>query len=41
MLTQNMHLTPSTQQAEQASFTLEEITRRAGQFSLKNNKKTK
>jgi hypothetical protein len=41
LLTQNLHPTPSTQQAEQASFTREEITRRASQFSLKINKKTK
>jgi hypothetical protein len=33
MLTQNPHLAPSTQQAEQAGFTREEITRRASQFS--------
>jgi hypothetical protein len=39
MLTQNPHLAPSTQQAEQASFTREEITRRASQFSLKIDKK--
>jgi hypothetical protein len=39
MLTQNLHLAPSTQQAEQASFTREEITRRASQFSLKINKR--
>jgi hypothetical protein len=36
LLTQNPHLAPSTQQAEQAGFTREEITRRASQFSLKN-----
>jgi hypothetical protein len=41
VLTQNLHLAPSTQQTEQASFTREEITRRASQFSLKINKKTK
>jgi hypothetical protein len=39
VLTQNLHLAPSTQQAEQASFTREEITRRASQFSLKINKR--
>jgi hypothetical protein len=33
VLTQNPHLAPSTQQAEQAGFTREEITRRASQFS--------
>jgi hypothetical protein len=31
----------STQQAEQAGFTREEITRRASQFSLKINKRQK
>jgi hypothetical protein len=39
VLTQNLHLAPSTQQAEQASFTREEITRRASQFFLKINKR--
>jgi hypothetical protein len=39
LLTQNLHLAPSTQQAEQASFTREEITRRASKFSLKINKR--
>jgi hypothetical protein len=39
VLTQNLHLTPSTQQAEKAGFTREEITRRASQFSLKNDKR--
>jgi hypothetical protein len=39
LLTQNLHLAPSTQQAEQAGFTREEITRRASQFSLKINKR--
>jgi hypothetical protein len=39
LLTQNLYLAPSTQQAEQASFTREEITRRASQFSLKINKR--
>jgi hypothetical protein len=38
LLTQNLHLAPSTQQAEKAGFTREEITRRASQFSLKINK---
>jgi hypothetical protein len=36
VLTQNLHLTPSTQQAEQASFTREEIPRRASQFFPEN-----
>jgi hypothetical protein len=39
VLTQNLHLTPSTQQPEQASFTREKISRRASQFSLKINKR--
>jgi hypothetical protein len=39
LLTLNPHPTLSTQQAEQASFTREEITRRASQFSLKINKR--
>jgi hypothetical protein len=39
VLTQNLHLTPSIQQAEQASFTREKIPRRASQFSLKINKR--
>jgi hypothetical protein len=39
VLTQNLHLAPSTQQAEQASFTRERIPRRASQFSLKINKR--
>jgi hypothetical protein len=39
LLTQNLHLAPNTQQAEQAGFTHEEITRRASQFSLKINKR--
>jgi hypothetical protein len=39
LLTQNLHLTPSTQQAEKAGFTREEITRRASQFFLKINKR--
>jgi hypothetical protein len=39
LLTRNVHLAPSTQQAEQASFTRAEITRRASQFSLKINKR--
>jgi hypothetical protein len=38
VLTQNLHLTPSTQQAKQASFTREKIPRRASQFFLKINK---
>jgi hypothetical protein len=41
VLTQNVQLAPSTQQAEQAGFTRAEITRRASQFSLKINKTTK
>jgi hypothetical protein len=41
LLTQNPHLAPSTQQAEQAGFTHEEITRRASQFSLKKLTKDK
>jgi hypothetical protein len=36
VLTQNPHLAPSTQQAEQAGFTREEITRRASQFFPEN-----
>jgi hypothetical protein len=39
VLTQNVHLAPSTQQAEQAGFTRAEITRHASQFSLKINKR--
>jgi hypothetical protein len=39
LLTQNLHLAPNTQQAEQAGFTREEITRRASQFSLKIDKR--
>jgi hypothetical protein len=39
LLTQNPHLAPSTQQAEQASFTRKEITKRASQFSLKIDKR--
>jgi hypothetical protein len=39
VLTQNLHPASSTQQAEQASFTREQIPRRASQFSLKINKK--
>jgi hypothetical protein len=39
VLTQNLHLTPSKQQAEQASFRREKIPRRASQFSLKINKR--
>jgi hypothetical protein len=41
LLTQNPHPASSTQQAERASFTREQIPRRASQFSLKINKKTK
>jgi hypothetical protein len=36
VLTQNPHLAPSTQQAEQAGFTREEITTRASQFFPEN-----
>jgi hypothetical protein len=39
VLTRNVHLAPSTQQAEQAGFTRAEITRRASQFFLKINKR--
>jgi hypothetical protein len=39
MLTQNLHLAPSTQQAEQVGFTREVITGRASQFFLKINKR--
>jgi hypothetical protein len=39
VLMQNLHLTPSTQQPEQASFTREKIPRRANQFFLKINKR--
>jgi hypothetical protein len=39
VLTQNPHPAPSTQQAEQASFTHEQIPRHASQFSLKINKR--
>jgi hypothetical protein len=39
VLAQNLHLTPSTQQAEKAGFTREEITRRASQFFLKINER--
>jgi hypothetical protein len=39
LLTRNLHLAPSTQQAEQAGFTRAEITRRASQFFLKINKR--
>jgi hypothetical protein len=39
LLTQNVHLAPSTQQAKQAGFTRAEITRRASQFFLKINKR--
>jgi hypothetical protein len=39
LLTQNLHPTSSTEQAEQASFTREKIPGRASQFSLKINKR--
>jgi hypothetical protein len=39
VLMQDPHSAPSTQQAEQASFTLEQIPTRASQFSLKTNKR--
>jgi hypothetical protein len=39
LLTQNPHHAPRTQQAEQASFTHEQIPKRANQFSLKINKR--
>jgi hypothetical protein len=39
LLTQNLYPAPSTQQAEQAGFTREEIPKRASQFSLKINKR--
>jgi hypothetical protein len=39
VLTQNPHLASSTQQAEQARFTHEQIPKRASQFSLKINKR--
>jgi hypothetical protein len=39
VLTQNLHLTPRTQQAEQAGFTRAKIPRRASQFFLKINKR--
>jgi hypothetical protein len=39
VLTQNPHPAPSTQQAEQASLTREQIPKRASQFSLKINKR--
>jgi hypothetical protein len=39
VLMQNLHLTPGTQQAEQASFTRAKIPRRASQFFLKINKR--
>jgi hypothetical protein len=39
VFTQNLHPTSSTQQAEQASFTHEQIPKRASQFSLKINKR--
>jgi hypothetical protein len=39
VLTQNLHFTPSRQQAEQAGFTRAKIPRRASQFFLKINKR--
>jgi hypothetical protein len=39
LLTQNPHPASGTQQAEQASFTHEQIPKRASQFSLKINKR--
>jgi hypothetical protein len=39
VLTQNPHPASSTHQAEQASFTREQIPKRASQFSLKINKR--
>jgi hypothetical protein len=39
VLTQNPHPAPSTQQAEQASFTHEQIPKGASQFFLKINKR--
>jgi hypothetical protein len=39
VLMQNLHLAPSTQQAEQASLTRKQISKRASQFFLKNNKR--
>jgi hypothetical protein len=39
VLTQNQHPAPSTQQAEQASFTRDSIPKRASQFSLKIKKR--
>jgi hypothetical protein len=39
VLTQNPQPTSSTQQAEQAGFTHEQIPKRASQFSLKINKR--
>jgi hypothetical protein len=39
MLTQNLHPASSTQQAEQAGFTHEQIPKRASQFFLKINKR--
>jgi hypothetical protein len=41
LLKQNPHPASSTQQAEQASFTREQIPKRASQFSLEINKKIK
>jgi hypothetical protein len=39
VLTQNLYPASSTQQAEQTSFTREQIPKRAEQFSLKINKR--
>jgi hypothetical protein len=39
VLTQNLHPASSTQQAEQASFTHEQVRKRASQFSMKINKR--
>jgi hypothetical protein len=39
VLMQNPHPAPSTQQAEQASLTREQIPKRANQFFLKINKR--
>jgi hypothetical protein len=39
LLTQNPHPASSTQQAEQVSFTYEQIPKRASQFTLNINKR--
>jgi hypothetical protein len=39
VLMQNLHPASSTQQAEQAGFTHEQIPKRASQFFLKINKR--